>query len=39
MSSSHEHEQLPWFDRWWPLFVIIYGIIFVGLVTHFAPTI
>ena len=37
MSSSHEHEHLRWIDRWWPLLVIIYGIIFVGIVTQFNP--
>jgi len=36
MSSSHQSE--PWFDQWWPLFVIIYGVIFVWIVSHFAPT-
>lgn len=34
-----EWQELPWFDRWWPLFVIIYGVIFVAVVVSFFPTI
>ncbi len=36
MSSSHES---PWLDRWWPLLVILFGIIFVTFVTTFKPVI
>ena len=36
MSSSHESE--PWMDRWWPLLVIIYGVLFVTFITQFHPT-
>jgi hypothetical protein len=39
MSQSSEEAELRWIDRWWPLFVILYGVIFVGVVTHFSPTI
>jgi hypothetical protein len=37
MSSSSQTES--WFDRWWPLLLIIFGLIFVTLLTTFAPTI
>jgi hypothetical protein len=35
MSSSNESGF--WFDRWWPLFVIIYGVIFFSILVNFAP--
>ena len=34
MTSSNE----PWFDRWWPLLVILYGILFVTVINSFHPT-
>jgi hypothetical protein len=34
MSSS---ENGFWFDDWWPLFVILFGIAFVALLVSFAP--
>jgi hypothetical protein len=34
MSSSSE----PWLDRWWPLFVILYGVLFVTVLVSFSPT-
>lgn len=36
MSSHHETE--PWIDRWFPLLVIIFGLIFVSCLTQFNPT-
>jgi steroid 5-alpha reductase family enzyme len=36
MSSSHKSE--PWIDRWWPLLVIVFGLLFVTLLTQFHPT-
>ena len=36
MSSSNESDF--WLDSWWPLFVILYGVAFVWIVSHFAPT-
>lgn len=34
MSSSHE---TPWIDRWWPLFLILFGLVFVSVLTLFHP--
>jgi hypothetical protein len=34
MSSSGEH----WLDRWWPLLVILYGVLFVTVLVTFSPT-
>jgi hypothetical protein len=36
MSSSSESGF--WLDRWWPLFVILYGILFVSILVSFSPT-
>jgi len=36
MSSSHETET-AWLDRWWPLLVITYGVIFLSVLVSFAP--
>lgn len=36
MSSSGGSEF--WLDRWWPLFVILYGILFVSIIVTFSPT-
>jgi len=36
MSSLHESQS--WFDRWWPLLVILYGVLFVSLITMFHPS-
>lgn len=36
MSEHHNHE--PWVDTWFPLLVIIFGLIFVTFLTHFNPT-
>jgi len=35
--SSPNHT--PWIDRWWPLLVIAYGVLFVSLLVCFKPTI
>jgi hypothetical protein len=35
MSSFRE----SWLERWWPLLVIIYGVLFVTLLVTFSPTI
>jgi steroid 5-alpha reductase family enzyme len=37
MSSSS--ESMSWVDRWWPLLVILFGILFVTILDTFAPTI
>jgi len=37
MSSSHETESLM--DRWWPLLVILFGVLFVTILVSFHPTI
>ena len=34
MSSAH-HE--PWLDRWWPLLVILFGVLFVTMLVSFHP--
>jgi hypothetical protein len=33
MSVSTE----PWLDRWWPLLVILYGVMFITLLVTFSP--
>ena len=35
MSLSSESV---WLDRWWPLLVILFGILFVALLVTFNPT-
>jgi hypothetical protein len=35
MSSSGKSEF--WLDRWWPLFVILYGVLFLSLLVSFKP--
>jgi hypothetical protein len=35
MSSSS--ESASWLDRWWPLLVIIFGVIFVSVIVSFSP--
>jgi hypothetical protein len=34
---SFSNESTPWLDRWWPLFLIIFGLIFVTCLVTFAP--
>jgi hypothetical protein len=36
MSSSS--ASASWLDRWWPLFVILFGVIFVSVLVTFSPT-
>jgi steroid 5-alpha reductase family enzyme len=36
MSSSA--ESMSWVDRWWPLVVILFGVIFVTVLVTFNPT-
>ena len=36
MSSSSESEA--WVERWWPLLVITFGLIFVTVLVNFSPT-
>jgi len=33
--SSNTKES--WLDRWWPLLVILYGVLFVTILDNFAP--
>jgi hypothetical protein len=35
MSSSTEREF--WLDTWWPLLVILFGVIFVTVLVTFSP--
>jgi hypothetical protein len=35
MSSN---VQESWLDRWWPLLLITFGVIFVTILDNFAPT-
>ena len=40
MSSSevvHAEGKEVWLDRWWPLLVILFGIIFVSILVSFKP--
>ena len=34
MSLSKE----SWLDRWWPLLLITFGVIFVAIIDSFSPT-
>jgi hypothetical protein len=36
MSSSSASES--WLDRWWILLLIMFGLLFVTLLTTFSPT-
>jgi hypothetical protein len=33
------HEQEPWVDRWFPLLVILFGLIFISVLVSFKPVI
>ena len=35
MSSSHESQS--WFDTWWPLFLVLFGVSFVLFLACFKP--
>jgi len=36
MSSARVSES--WLERWWPLLVILFGLIFVTMLVTFSPT-
>jgi hypothetical protein len=36
MGSSHKSS---WLDTWWPLLVILFGVLFVSILNGFHPTI
>ena len=36
MSSHHEPHE-PWIDRWWPLLLIAFGLIFTLCLTLYRP--
>jgi steroid 5-alpha reductase family enzyme len=35
MSSSS--KSVSWLDQWWPLLLILFGVMFVAILTTFAP--
>lgn len=35
MSSSN--ESVHWLDRWWPLLVILFGLLFLTFLVSFSP--
>ena len=35
---SHPTKPGMWFDRWWPLLVILFGVIFIATLAFFHPT-
>jgi hypothetical protein len=37
MSMSLASERESWLDRWWPLLVIGFGLIFVSILVTFKP--
>jgi hypothetical protein len=37
MSSSSEPKSGAWLDTWWPLLVIVFGLIFVTILVSFKP--
>lgn len=37
MSSSSKRDVGVWFDRWWPAFLIAFGLIFVTCLVSFKP--
>jgi len=37
MSASSVSES--WVDRWWPLLVILFGVLFVSILVSFKPTV
>ena len=40
MSDGHEvHETESWLDRWWPLLLITFGLIFTTILVSFHPTV
>jgi hypothetical protein len=37
MEMSSSSQETVWLDEWWPLLVIIFGLIFVAFLVSFAP--
>jgi len=37
MSASHQEESLRRIDNWFPLLVVIFGLLFVTVLVTFAP--
>ena len=37
MSSSEKREN--WLDQWWPLFVILFGVLFVSILVSWKPVV
>ena len=37
MSAEHEHEKESWFDTWWQVLVIVFGLSFLSVLVSFAP--
>jgi hypothetical protein len=35
--SHDSHNNEPWIDTWWPLFLVLFGLLFVTLLTTFRP--
>ncbi len=35
MSASHESKS--WIDTWWPLLVILFGVLFISTLVFFHP--
>ncbi len=31
------HESKPWIDTWWPLLVILFGVLFISTLVFFHP--
>lgn len=38
MSSQQSHNQHSWIDQWWPLLLILFGLIFIAALVFFHPT-
>jgi hypothetical protein len=39
MSEQHHTHKEFWLDTWWPLLVILFGILFVSILVSFKPMI
>ncbi len=33
------HERASWVDKWWPLLLILFGVVFVSVLVTFHPAI
>jgi hypothetical protein len=38
VEMSASSESVSWLDRWWMLLLILFGVIFVAILTTFSPT-